>query len=186
MITAMEHDMAKPVLADLGTRICIMGPSNSGKSTLASAIGRARGLPIIHLDQLYHKPNSDWQPRAAEAFIALHDQAIRSPAWIMEGNYSRCLPQRLKHATGFILLDVPAVTSLYRYIWRSWFQRSRHGALEGGRDSVKWDMIRHIAITTRRNRRQYRVVFEQIGLPKVRLLTTREVVNFYRLEGLHR
>ncbi|WP_158811268.1 AAA family ATPase [Beijerinckia sp. L45] len=182
----MERYTSRPVLDDLGTRICIMGPSNSGKSTLASAVGRACALPVVHLDQLYHVPNSDWQPRAAEEFLALHDQAIRSSAWIMEGNYSLCLPQRLKHATGFILLDVPGTTSLYRYIWRSWFQRSRHGALEGGRDSVKWDIIRHIAITTRRNRRQYSAIFEQVGLPKVRLLTTREIVNFYRCEGLHR
>jgi adenylate kinase family enzyme len=186
MMTAMEHYIAKPILADFGARICVMGPSSSGKSTLAVAIGRSRGLPVVHLDQLYHKPNSDWQPRAAEEFIALHDQAIRSSAWIMEGNYSQCLPQRLKHATGFILLDVPATTSLYRYIWRSWFQRSRHGALEGGRDSVKWDMIRHIAITTRRNRTQYRAIFEQIGLPKIRLTTTREVASFYEFEGLRR
>jgi adenylate kinase family enzyme len=183
---AMKHFMAKLVLADLGARICVMGPSSSGKSTLAVAIGRARGLPVVHLDQLYHKPNSDWQPRAAEEFIALHDQAIRSSAWIMEGNYSQCLPLRLKHATGFILLDVPATTSLYRYIWRSWFPRSRQGALEGGKDSVKWDMIRHIAITTRRNRRQYSAIFEQIGLPKIRLMTTREVTSFYDLEELHR
>ena len=48
---------------DLGPRVCIMGPSNSGKSTLAEAIARARGLPAIHLDQLYHLPDTDWQPR---------------------------------------------------------------------------------------------------------------------------
>jgi serine kinase of HPr protein (carbohydrate metabolism regulator) len=32
---------------DLGPRICIMGPSNSGKSTLAEAIVRARDLPLV-------------------------------------------------------------------------------------------------------------------------------------------
>jgi adenylate kinase family enzyme len=48
-------------LDDLGPRICIVGPSNSGKSTLATAIGRARGLPVVHLDQLYHRADTDWE-----------------------------------------------------------------------------------------------------------------------------
>jgi hypothetical protein len=55
----------------------------------------------------------------------------------MDGNYSRrCLPQRLERATGIILLDVPTVTSLVRYLRRSWFERNRRGFLEGGKDHV--------------------------------------------------
>jgi adenylate kinase family enzyme len=153
---------------DLGPRICIMGPSNSGKSTLAEAIGRSRGLPPVHLDQLHHSPNTDWQPRPEAEFTALHNEAILAPRWVMDGNYSRCLPQRLERATGFILLDIPTMTSLLRYLRRSWFERDRRGALEGSRDSVKWEMIRHIAITTRANRRRYEEMFDRLTLPKVR------------------
>ncbi|MGI4744501.1 MAG: AAA family ATPase [Janthinobacterium lividum] len=166
-------------LDDLGSRICIMGPSNSGKSTLAEAIGRSRGLSPVHLDRLYHLPNTDWQPRPEAEFIALHDRAILAPHWVMDGNYSRCLPQRLKHATGFILLDVPTTTSLLRYLRRSWFEGIRCGALEGGRDSAKWDMIRHIAVTTRANRKRYKEMFDCISLPKVELATPRELTVFY-------
>lgn len=38
-------------LSDLGNRICMLGPSNSGKSTLVNAIARKRGLD--RLDQLF-------------------------------------------------------------------------------------------------------------------------------------
>lgn len=41
-------------LAELGERIVIIGPSNSGKSTLAAAIGRQHALPVVYLDRLYH------------------------------------------------------------------------------------------------------------------------------------
>lgn len=95
-------------LDDLGPRICIMGPSNSGKSSLAAAISRACGLPPIHLDQLQYQPHTDWQPRPNEEFIALHDAAILGERWVIDGNYSRCLPQRLGRATG-----IPA-----RYLYR--------------------------------------------------------------------
>jgi adenylate kinase family enzyme len=173
-------------LDDLGTRICIMGPSNSGKSTLATAIGRARGLTPIHLDVLYHRPNTDWKPRPSEEFTALHDEAIRADNWVIDGNYSRLLPQRLARATGIILLDSSTAISLLRYLRRSWFERNRLGSLEGGKDSVKWAMIRHIAVTTRENRRRYKEMFVRISLPKVRLATTRELARFYRSERLGR
>lgn len=163
-----------------------MGPSNSGKSMLATAIARARGLPPIYLDQLFHLPDTDWEPRAEDEFIALHDAAIAGAHWVMEGNYSQCLPQRLMRATGLIMLDVSTMTSLLRYLRRSWFEHQRHGALAGGKDTVKWDMIHHIAFATRKNRRRYKAMFGAIRLPKIMLATAGEVGRFYRTEGLDR
>ena len=106
------------MLDESGPRICIMGPSNSGKSTLAEAIGRAKGFKLVHLDQLHHLPHTDWVPRPPAEFAALHDAAITGNRWVIEGNCSRLLPQRLERATGFILLDVPTTISLYRYVRR--------------------------------------------------------------------
>lgn len=171
---------------DLGPRICIMGPSNSGKSTLAVAIGRDHGHTPIHLDLLYHRQNTDWEPRPYEEFKALHDDAILGDSWAMDGNYSRLLPQRLARATGIILLDTSTVTSLLRYFRRSWFERNRLGSLQGGEDSVKWDMIRHIVFTTPENRRRYQEMFDRISLPKVSLATSRELAQFYRCGRRHR
>jgi adenylate kinase family enzyme len=173
-------------LDGLGTRICIMGPSNGGKSTLAEAISRARRLAPIHLDQLHHMPHTDWVPRLADEFGALHEAAIMGPRWVIDGNYSLLLHQRLQRATGFVLLDVPTVVSLYRYVRRCWFERDRRGALEGGRDSVKWDVIRHITVATRANRSRYEQMFGDIRLPKVRLDSTRALAEFYHVNGLSR
>jgi len=173
-------------LAELGPRICIMGPSNSGKSTLAVAIAQRSQLPVIHLDQLFHQPHSNWQPRPEAEFLQLHDAAIDQQQWVMEGNYSRTLPQRLQRATGFILLDLPTATSLYRYFRRTWFERTRHGALAGNKDSVRWEMIHHIGVVTRRNRRSYAALYARIALPKLRLASRRELDRFYHAEALHR
>jgi adenylate kinase family enzyme len=92
----------------LGVRICVMGPSGSGKSTLAEAIGRAKALPVVHLDRLRHEPGLHWQQRPDNVFADLHDEAIEADAWIIDGNYSQLLPQRLERATGLILLDASA------------------------------------------------------------------------------
>jgi adenylate kinase family enzyme len=107
------------------------------------------------------------------------------PRWVIDGNYSRLLPQRLERATGFILLDISTPLSLRRYLRRCWFERDRRGGLEG-RDSVKWDMIRHIIVATRANRRRYLQTFGDIRLPKVRLHSTRAFAEFYRLNDLNR
>lgn len=173
-------------LDELGSRICIMGPSNSGKSTLAQAIARARGLTAVHLDQLHHLPHTDWVPRPEHEFAVLHDAAIAGSAWVIEGNYSRLLPRRLARATGLILLDVATTISLYRYVRRCWFERARHGALEGGRDSVKLEMIRHVALAKRSNRRRYSAMLATVDLPKVRLASPSALREFYRLNGLRR
>lgn len=166
---------------------CILGPSNSGKSTLAAAIGRARGLSVVHLDQLHHQPGTDWHPRPAAAFRALHDAAIAGDRWVIDGSYSRLLPQRLARATGVILLDVPTVVSLTRYLRRC---RSgggaRIGGLEGGSERVTWKMLHHISIVTRATRRRNAALFYAVTLPKLRLAGVRNVAAFYAAEGLTR
>ena len=87
----------------LGPRICIMGPSNSGKSTLAEAIARKTDLPAVHLDQLHHIPDSQWVPRAPAEFLRLHAEAVSQERWVMEGNYTKCIEERFARATGLIL-----------------------------------------------------------------------------------
>jgi adenylate kinase family enzyme len=173
-------------LSELGERICILGPSNSGKSTLAAAIARKRHLELVHLDQLHHLPNTDWELRPPAEFIALHDAAIAGDRWVIDGNYSRCIPQRLRRATGLILLDISTPASLLRYFRRTLLERKRMGTLEGGQDSLKWSMIYHIAVVTPKNRKRYASMFHEIDLPKVRLESSRTIRQYYQDWGLER
>ena len=179
-----EGECAPPALAELGERICILGPSGSGKSTLAEAIARKLRCEAVHLDRLFHLPGTDWIARPYSEFVQLHAEAICGERWVMDGNYSNLLPHRLQRATGVIVLDVSTGTSLLRYLRRSWFGRERSGGLEGGLDSVKWDMLRHIAVATRANRRRYARMFAELELPKVRLGSVREIARAYREWGL--
>jgi adenylate kinase family enzyme len=71
---------------------CHIISSNSGKSILAEAIGRARDLRIIHFDRLHHLPHTDWVPRPVEEFAALHDAAITGARGVIDGNYLQLLP----------------------------------------------------------------------------------------------
>ncbi|MCJ2181330.1 AAA family ATPase [Novosphingobium sp. 1949] len=171
-------------LEDLGARICVMGPSNAGKSTLACAIGARQGLPVVHLDRFRHLPGTDWVERPQAEFLALHAAALATERWVMDGNYSVCLAQRLERASGLIVLDAPLLLRLWRYVRRCWFERDRCGGLEGGRDSVKWAMLAFMIGPGRRNGARYRGLVGQGGLPALFLGSPGALAAFYRREGL--
>lgn len=173
-----------PSLRALGPRICVLGQSNSGKSTLSLALARRTGLPVIHLDQLHHLHNTDWRPRDTQEFMQLHRQAIAGECWIIEGNYRRCLPERLERATGVILLDVNLSTSLYRYLRRCTSPRPRPGGVEGASDRISLSMLRYITFETPAKRKNTRALFDDIELPKALLNTQQRTEDAYRYWGI--
>lgn len=176
--------MTEPLpLAALGRRIVILGPTNAGKSTLALAIGRKLGIPAIHLDQFRHLPQTDWQMRDDAAFHALHDEAIGQPEWVMDGNYSRLMPQRFARATGVIVVDGHYLKRFGRYLVRTLLQRERAGGLAGNRDSIKWLMLHWIWVTRRNTPRSIGFA-EASGLPVVICRSMTEIKALYRFWDL--
>lgn len=156
-------------LADLGPRICIIGPSNSGKSTLAKAIAGKSQFPVVHLDQLFHLPGTRWQQRPEEEFLQLHNKAIQAECWIIEGNYHLCLKARLERATGLILLDCSLPVMLKRYFYRTLFQRERTGDVlpENQRDGITGEMLKYLIFSTPQKRAQQQKIFAAWEQPKL-------------------
>ncbi|OEO29492.1 AAA family ATPase [Devosia insulae DS-56] len=174
-----------PPLANLGCRIMILGPTNSGKSTLAAAMARKLDIPAIHLDRLQHLPNTNWQVRPEEEFAALHDQVILERSWIIDGGYSRLAPQRVRRATGIVVIDASLVTRYRRYFYRTLFQRSRAGALDGEQDSLSWMMLRWLW-KSRNAAAKYRQLAVASGLPHVFAGNAEELNRLYALWNLKR
>ncbi|MDW8845016.1 AAA family ATPase [Erwinia sp. MMLR14_017] len=177
--------MNTPVsLEELGPRICIMGPSNSGKSTLADAISRKTALPVVHLDLLHHLPDTNWVPRGHAEFLRLHADAVSQERWVMEGNYTKCATERLARATGLILLDVPVTVGLLRYIRRCYSSTPRIGGLRTGRENVTWEMIKYITLVAPENRLHHKRVYDQVRLPKLLLKSPHDVEACFQRWGL--
>ena len=91
-------------------RILIIGCGGAGKSTLARQLGDQLNLPVVHLDKLF------WHPGWVESPKEEIDEKIRAemekPQWIMDGNYNRTLPERIKHCDTIIYLDFSRVACL--------------------------------------------------------------------------
>lgn len=174
-----------PPLAALGRRIMVLGLTNAGKSTLAVALSNKLGIPAIHLDQLQHRPNTNWVPRPEADFVALHDAAVTEPEWVMDGSYSRVMPQRLARATGIIVITDSLATRYRRYFARTLFQTARAGALEGGQDRLNWKMLAWLW-ETRNSIGKYHQVAISSGLPHVFASNRRQLDALYAAWDLER
>jgi adenylate kinase family enzyme len=86
-------------------RILIIGCSGSGKSTLALRIGQKLDLPVIHLDRIFWRDN--WQSVTMEEFDSLLAMELKKDRWVMDGNYTRTISERLKWCDSIIYLDFP-------------------------------------------------------------------------------
>ncbi len=132
-------------MSKLPKRICIIGPSSGGKSTLAQKLGRQTGFPVLHLDKIAHVPGTNWQRCPLEETIQKHDRFIQNECWIVEGNYRKFMPQRFERADMVIVHHFNRFGCAYRFIRRSFKKNfDRPGMLDGARDNLNLKMIRYI------------------------------------------
>lgn len=126
-------------------RVLIVGCPGAGKSTLARQMSDITGLPLIHLDKHYWLPN--WQRPDSASWQRTVETLASQPAWIMDGNYSGTLEQRLASADTLIHLDYPTWLCLWRVIRRtaSGLGRNRHDQLAPGcPERFDWPFLRFV------------------------------------------
>ena len=169
-------------LEELGQRICIIGPSATGKSTLAVQLARKLQLPCIHLDQLAHLPNTDWKLRDRQLFAQDHDHFLhKNKTWIIEGNYNFLMRQRFAAATTVIWLDFSAWSSLWHYSKRSWQQNpNRAGNLIGASQQWRIKQLRQILFKAPKNRKIYKQLIEDSGVRWIQLRDFSTLQAYYK------
>lgn len=86
-------------------RVLVIGCPGAGKSTFARSLRDQLGLPLHYLDLLWHKPDKTNVTR--EEFDAGLAQWLKTPRWIIDGNYIRTLELRLAKSDAVFFLDYP-------------------------------------------------------------------------------
>ena len=84
-------------------RVMIIGCGGAGKSTLARQLGEKTGLPVVHLDKLFWTPG--WVSLSREEFDKVHREAIVQEKWIIDGNFDRTMPERIRRCDAVVYLD---------------------------------------------------------------------------------
>ena len=86
-------------------KVLVIGCPGAGKSTFARRLRDRTGLPLYYLDRLWHKADRTHITR--EEFDRVLAEWLARPAWILDGDYSRTLPQRLEACDTVFFLDFP-------------------------------------------------------------------------------
>lgn len=125
-------------------RVLILGPSGSGKSTLGERLGRILGIPVVHLDQHYWKPN--WVDTPKDEWRVKVSDLIKSDSWVMDGNYTSTLRLRAEAADTIIFIDIPRRLSYLRIFTRflRFRGKTRPDVTEDCPEKIDLDFIRWI------------------------------------------
>ncbi len=84
-------------------RVLIIGCPGSGKSTFARALQEITQLPLVHLDLLFW--NADRSTVSREVFLERLETVMQKEQWIIDGNYSNTMEQRMRVCDTVFFLD---------------------------------------------------------------------------------
>lgn len=91
-------------------KVIVIGCPGSGKTTFSEKLSKRTGLPLYHLDAIWHKPDKTHIPR--EEFDQRIMEIFATSAWIIDGNYNRTIEMRLKECDTVFLFDLPTEVCL--------------------------------------------------------------------------
>ena len=86
-------------------KVIVIGSPGAGKSVFSQKLKDITGLPLYHIDMLYHK--TDGTHISKEELENKFKEIFKKDSWIIDGNYQKTLEMRLKECDTAILLDYP-------------------------------------------------------------------------------
>jgi adenylate kinase family enzyme len=136
--------------------VLVIGCAGSGKTTVARELAKITGLPLVHLDRHYWRPN--WTEPDKAIWSAEIASLVAKPCWIMDGDYSGTFAARFSRADTVVFLDMPTVLCLWRVLCRTLrhIGRTRDDMAEGCSERIDWPFLKYI-YSYRRNRRPQRL-----------------------------
>lgn len=94
----------------IGSKILVMGSCGAGKSTFARRLHEITGLPLVHLDLVWWKPDATNISR--EEFYRRLEEIVSGDRWIIDGDYRRTYELRVRACDTVIFLDYDAETCI--------------------------------------------------------------------------
>lgn len=91
-------------------RICIIGGSGTGKTTLANNLGNELNLPVYHIDGINYSEN--WKAINKDERDLIILEKANEDKWIIDGTYHSTLKQRLEKSDYIIYLDYSTIAQI--------------------------------------------------------------------------
>jgi adenylate kinase family enzyme len=125
-------------------KVLIIGPSGSGKSTLSRELGKKLGVEVLHLDRFYW--SAGWIKTPEDVWLQTVSELLRRDAWIIDGNYSGTLVQRIEACDTIIFLDMSTVVCIWRIVkrWLVYRKGTRPDMAEDCVEKLDFEFIRWV------------------------------------------
>ena len=167
-------------------RVLVIGNAGSGKTTFAKDLSKKTKLPLVHLDKLFWR--GDWEHLSRDEFdIVLQDELEKSE-WIIDGNFGRTIPHRLKYCDTVFYFDLSTVNCLWGSTVRVIKNYGKTREDMGGNcpeyfDKQKRDLYKAILTFNRKHRKKYCKLLEEQKDKEIIIFRSRRQANKY-LESL--
>jgi adenylate kinase family enzyme len=160
-------------------RIIIIGCGGAGKSTLARKLGEGLDLPVVHLDKLFWKPN--WVEKSNEEFDALLAQELAKDRWIMDGNFNRTMPERMKRCDTIIYLDFSRFACLLGVLKRviTTYGKVRPDMGEGCPERIDLEFLKWVWNFNKNKRESYYKLLNEAENVETIVLKNRRAVKLF-------
>ena len=107
----------------IGRRVMTVGGNGAGKTEFSKKLAALTGLPLTHLDRLGWQEN--WEKTPREEFNARLAEVVAGEEWIIDGNWSRTIPDRLKRADTVFWFDFSGIRCLKGVLTRFFRNRGK-------------------------------------------------------------
>ncbi len=166
-------------------RIIIIGSCGAGKTTLSLELSKKLGLPLVHLDKLHHI--GFWQERPKEEFDELLVSELEKPKWIIDGNYNRTIPLRMKYCDTVIFLDFSRLVCLWGVIKRLIKYHGKTRPDMGGECRERFDpeFIKYVWNFNKLHRKNYLEMLDEAKDKKVIIFKNRREVKRFLNQKEH-
>ena len=157
-------------------RICIIGGSGTGKTTLANNLGEQLKLPVCHIDGIHHLEN--WKVRDKDERDKIILEKIAEDKWIIDGTYHSTLKQRLDKSDYVIYLDYSTIAQIKGVLGR--FLKN-HGKekeeIPGCKEKMSWQFFWWV-VNWRKNKRQGIIeAIQETDSRKIHIFKSRRELN---------
>ncbi|MGN0521866.1 MAG: topology modulation protein [Eubacterium sp.] len=140
-------------------KILVIGGNGSGKTTFSKKLGENLDIPVIHLDKIARTDN--WQRVNEDVINRILRDEIKKDKWIIDGNDTHTLSDRLKHCDTVFYFDFSTFACLRGVIKRTIENYGKHRDDVGGEnniekfDAAKIAFFKAVIGFNRKNRKRY-------------------------------
>lgn len=123
-------------------RVVVIGSPGAGKTEFSRRLASLTGLPLIHLDLIYHDATKDYKQNR-ESWLGAVQTEITKPSWIIDGNYKSSFELRLPAADTIVFLDYPTKLSIFRAFKRrfQYIRKTRADMPDTWKEKLDWQLF---------------------------------------------